>query len=71
MSKRVWNHAAADIGLLGKKTKIDGVVTDAVDVFVKGDAGPNSKIATKLLENVPCDDLPQVLEGLVPYLSSK
>lgn len=65
------NHAAADIGLLGKKTKIDGVVTDAVDVFVKGDAGPNSKIATKLLENVPCDDLPQVLEGLVPYLSSK
>ena len=65
------NHAAADIGLLGKKTKIDGVVTDAVDVFVKGDAGPNPKIATKLLENVPCDDLPQVLEGLVPYLSRK
>lgn len=65
------NHAAADIGLLGKKTKINGVVTDAVDVFVKGDAGPNSKVATKLLENVPCDDLPQVLEGLVSYLSRK
>ena len=65
------NHAAADIGLLGKKTKIDGVVTDAVDVFVKGDAGPNPKIGAKLLENVPCDDLPQVLEGLVPYLSRK
>lgn len=65
------NHAAADIGLLGKKTKIDGVITDAVDVFVKGDAGPNSKVATKLLENVPCDDLPQVLEGLVSYLSTK
>ncbi len=65
------NHTAADIGLLGKRTKIDGVVTDAVDVFVKGDAGPNPKIATKLLENVPCDDLPQVLEGLVPYFSRK
>ncbi len=65
------NHAAADIGLLGKKTKIDGVVTDAVDVFVKGDSGPNSKVAPKLLENVPCDGLPQVLEGLVPYLSRK
>ncbi len=65
------NHTAADIGLLGKRTKIDGVVTDAVDVFVKGNAGPNPKIATKLLENVPCDDLPQVLEGLVPYFSRK
>ncbi len=65
------NHAAADIGLLGRKTKINGVVTDAVDVFVKGDTGPNPKIAAKLLENVPCDDLPQVLEGLVPYLSKK
>ena len=65
------NHAAADIGLLGKKVKIDGVVTDAVDVFFKGDAGANPKIAPKLLENVPCDDLPQVLEGLVPYLSRR
>ena len=65
------NHAAADIGLLGKKTKIDGVVTDAVDVFVKGDAGPNPKIASKLLKNVPCDELPQVLEGLAPYFSRK
>ncbi|MYF98108.1 ferredoxin--nitrite reductase [Candidatus Poribacteria bacterium] len=65
------NHAAADIGLLGKRTKIDGVITDAVDVFVKGDAGPNPKLAAKLLENVPCDDLPQVLEGLVPYFSRK
>lgn len=65
------NHAAADIGLLGKKVKIDGVVTDAVDVFFKGDAGANAKVAPKLLENVPCDDLPQVLEGLVPYLSRR
>ena len=65
------NHAAADIGLLGKKIKIDGVVTDAVDVFFKGNAGANPKIAPKLLENVPCDDLPQVLEGLVPYLSRR
>ena len=65
------NHAAADIGLLGKKTKINGVVTDAVDVFLKGDASANPKVAPKLLENVPCDELPQVLEGLVPYLSRR
>lgn len=65
------NHAAADIGLLGKKTKIDGVVIDAVDVFVKGDSGPNPKVAQKLLENVPCANLPEVLEGLIPYLTRK
>ena len=65
------NHAAADIGLLGKKIKIDGVVTDAVDVFFKGNAGANPKIAPKLLENVPCNELPQALEGLVPYLSRR
>ena len=65
------NHAAADIGLLGKKIKIDGVLTDAVDVFLKGDASANPKVAPKLLENVPCDDLPQLLEGLVPYLSRR
>ena len=65
------NHAAADIGLLGKKIKIAGVITDAVDVFVKGDAGATPKIPPKLLENVPCDDLPQVLERLVPYLSRR
>ena len=65
------NHAAADIGLLGKKIKIDGVVTDAVDMFLKGDASANPKVAPKVLENVPCDDLPQVLEGLIPYLSRR
>ncbi len=65
------NHAAADIGLLGKRTKINGVVTDAVDVFVGGKTGPQPKTATKLLENVPCDELPQALERLVPYLSRK
>lgn len=65
------NHMAADIGLLGKKTKINGVITDAVDVFLKGDSGPNPKTPPKLLENVPCDDLPNVLEGLIPYLSRR
>ncbi|MCG9128494.1 ferredoxin--nitrite reductase [Candidatus Poribacteria bacterium] len=65
------NHMTADIGLLGKKTKVNGVVTDAVDVFLKGDSGPNPKTPPKLLENVTCDDLPKVLEGLVPYLSRR
>jgi ferredoxin-nitrite reductase len=65
------NHAIADVGLLGKNVKLNGKVIDAVDVFVGGRSGPNARAATKLLEDVPCDDLPNVLEQLVPYLSRK
>lgn len=61
------NHLVADIGLLGKRVKVNGEVVDAVDVFVGGRSGPAAKLAVKVLEDVPCDKLPSVLEGLVPY----
>jgi len=61
------NHLVADIGLIGKKVKLDGRVVDAVDVYVGGRSGPAPKLATKLLEDVPCDALASVLEGIVPY----
>ncbi len=63
------NHLVADIGLLGKKARIDGKTVDAVDVYVGGRAGPHPKQAVKLLENVPCDQLPEVLNGIIPYHS--
>lgn len=63
------NHAVADIGLLGKNIRVNGEVVDAVDVFVGGRSGPDAQQGKKLLESVPCDVLPQVLERLVPYLS--
>ena len=63
------NHVAADIGLLGKNIRVNGDVVDAVDVFVGGRSGPDAQQGKKLLEDVPCDVLPQVLERLVPYLS--
>jgi ferredoxin-nitrite reductase len=62
------NHTVADIGLLGTKAKVDGKAVDAVDVFVGGSSGPQATQAIKLLENVPCDALPQVLEGLIRHL---
>jgi ferredoxin-nitrite reductase len=65
------NHAAADIGLLGKNVRINGEIVDAVDVFVGGRSGPDARPGTKILEDVPCDELPQVLERLIPYLSGK
>ncbi len=61
------NHLVADIGLLGKKAKVDGKVVDAVDIYVGGRSGPDPKLAVKIMEDVPCDRLPMVLEGLVPY----
>jgi ferredoxin-nitrite reductase len=61
------NHTVADIGLLGVKAKVDGKVVDAVDVFVGGSSGRNANQAIKLLEGVPCETLPQILEGLVRH----
>jgi ferredoxin-nitrite reductase len=63
------NHLVADVGLLGKKIKVKGEVVEAVDVYVGGRSGPDPKPAIKLLEDVPCDTLPQVLSGILPFHS--
>ncbi len=61
------NHLVADIGLLGKRARVKGKIVDAVDIFVGGRTGPNAQLATRIMENIPCDDLPDVLQHLVPY----
>jgi hypothetical protein len=33
--------------------------------------GPNPKPGLKVLEDVPCSDLPRVLEGILPYVGSR
>jgi ferredoxin-nitrite reductase len=63
------NHLVADVGLLGKKIKIKGQVVEAVDVFVGGRSGPDPKPAVKLLEDVPCEMLAEVLSGILPFHS--
>lgn len=63
------NHLAADIGLLGKNVRIGAEVIEAVDVFVGGKSGAHATPGTKILEDVPCDELPHVLERVLPYLS--
>jgi ferredoxin-nitrite reductase len=44
------NHLVADIGLLGKKMKYGGKVIDAVDVYMGGRTGIDSKLAVKVME---------------------
>ncbi len=61
------NHAVADIGLMGKKARVNGQVVEAADVFVGGSSGPQAKPALKLLEDVPCDELESVLGTLMRY----
>jgi ferredoxin-nitrite reductase len=61
------NHLVADVGLLGKKAKVDGKVVEAVDIYVGGRSGPDPKPAIKIMEDVPCEKLPAILEGLLPY----
>ena len=58
------NHTLADIGLLGKRTRRDGRIIDAVDISLGGKfAGAIG--SSESLENVPCDELPQFLKRLV------
>ena len=40
-------------------------------MFVGGQSGPNAKAGTKILEDVPCSDLPRVLEQVIPYITNK
>jgi ferredoxin-nitrite reductase len=62
------NHTVADVGLLGTKAKVDGKAVDAVDVFVGGSSGPHATQGVRILEGVPCDTLPQTLEGLIRHM---
>ena len=60
------NHTMPDNGLLGKKTRIDGEIVDAVDIFLGERLAVAAGMPRRALENVPCEQLPQVLESLIP-----
>ena len=61
------NHAAAEIGLLGKNIKVNGEVIEAVDVFAGGAAGCEPNPPIKIMEDVPCEDLANTVAGLVRH----
>src|ERR1700730_14635141 len=63
------NHHTADIGLQGGKVKVDGKIVDGVHVFVGGRGGNDPRAATRIMEDVPCDELPGVLERLFCFFS--
>jgi len=60
------NHQAADIGLRGFKTKIDGKIVDAVAIYTGGRTGPHAAAGQEILETVPCDEsLPEVVADVI------
>jgi ferredoxin-nitrite reductase len=60
------NHQAADIGLRGFKTRIDGKIVDAVAIYTGGRTGPHAAAGREILETVPCDEsLPDVVAGVI------
>jgi ferredoxin-nitrite reductase len=60
------NHQAADVGLRGFKTKIDGKIVDAVAIYTGGRTGPHATAGREILETVPCDEsLPDVVVGVI------
>jgi ferredoxin-nitrite reductase len=60
------NHEAADIGLRGFKTKIDGKIVDAVAVYVGGRTGPYAVAGKEILATVPCDEtFPEVMANVI------
>jgi ferredoxin-nitrite reductase len=61
------NHTVADIGLLGKNVKINGEVVEAVDVFAGGASGCEANFPVKIMEDVPCEDLPDAIAGLAKH----
>jgi len=65
------NHQAANIGLQGTKTRIDGKVVEAVHIFVGGRSGPKPQIGQMIMADVPCSQLAHVMEGLVQFYPRK
>jgi ferredoxin-nitrite reductase len=60
------NHQAADVGLRGFKTRIDGKVVDAVAIYTGGRTGPHANEGREIMETVVCDEsLPDVVANVI------
>lgn len=60
------NHEAADIGLRGFKTRIEGKIVDAVAIYAGGRTGPHAIAGKEILETVPCDEaLPETVANVI------
>jgi len=61
------NHHTADVGLQGCKVKVNGKIVDGVHVFVGGRGGLEPRAGEKVFADVPCDEMPEVLDRLIRF----
>jgi ferredoxin-nitrite reductase len=47
--------------------KVDGKIVDGVHVFVGGRGGAEPRAGVRILDDLPCDELPAVLDRLVRF----
>ncbi|HZT80808.1 MAG TPA: hypothetical protein VFA26_11320, partial [Gemmataceae bacterium] len=64
-------HQTATIGLQACRARVNGDIVDAAHVCVQGKTGPEPRVATDILYDVPCEQLADALEPLVCYLPRK
>ncbi len=62
------SHQASDIGLLGRRTRVNDEIIDTVDIYVGGSAGPNPVAAVRLMQDVPCKDVARTVEFLIRHV---
>ncbi|MEX1117220.1 MAG: hypothetical protein WEB60_00360, partial [Terrimicrobiaceae bacterium] len=58
-------HQIADIGFRGAKTKVDGKMVDAYDLFVGGRLGENRRFNELLKGKILASDVDVVIDGLL------
>jgi ferredoxin-nitrite reductase len=51
------SHHIGDFGFQGSKVKQNGVMVDAVDIFVGGQIGRDSRLGTKIADRVPLTEV--------------
>jgi ferredoxin-nitrite reductase len=62
------SHQAADIGLLGRRTRVGEEIIDTVDVYIAGSAGPDPVPGMKLMQAVPATEAPRVIGLLAEHV---
>jgi len=58
-------HQIGQIGMMGSKTKVDGQIVDAYDIFVGGQMGQGATFNHAILRKVPARECAQRLEKLL------
>ncbi len=55
----------AEIGLMGTKARKNGKMVEGVDLYMGGTVGKDAKLGSRVQKGIPCDDLKEVLQGIL------